>query len=85
MDLERRQDQRVPERKGKNQKLEEKIVIGDEKQQQQREISSSSSSVPSSDARQTLMCEVSAQVNILNIAFSWFEVHVSLHSDSTKE
>ncbi|KAK0607653.1 hypothetical protein LWI29_018177 [Acer saccharum] len=73
MDLERRQDQRVPERKGQKRKLEEEIVIGDEQQQQQREISSSSSSVPSSDARQALLCEVSAQVNILNIAFSWFE------------
>lgn len=73
MDSQRRHDQSVPERKGQKRKLEEEIVIEDEQQQQQREISSSSSSVPSSDARQALLCEVSAQVNILNTTFSWLE------------
>ncbi|KAJ0034740.1 hypothetical protein Pint_24860 [Pistacia integerrima] len=73
MDSQRRHDQSVPERKGQKRKLEEEIVIEDEQQQQQREISSSSSSVPPSDARQALLCEVSAQVNILNTTFSWLE------------
>ncbi|KAL5785491.1 hypothetical protein ACOSQ2_007883 [Xanthoceras sorbifolium] len=73
MDMERRQDQSGPERKGQKRKLEEEIVIGDDQQQQQLEISSSLSSVHASDARQALLCEVSAQVNILNTTFSWFE------------
>ncbi|PON80129.1 Voltage dependent potassium channel [Parasponia andersonii] len=49
-------------RQGQKRKLEDEIEEDD------REIS-----VPSGDARQALLSEVSAQVNILNSAFSWNE------------
>ena len=62
MESQRRQDQCLQERKGQKRKLENEL--GDE----DREIS-----VPSGDARQALLTEVSAQVNILNSAFSWTE------------
>lgn len=62
MELQRHQDQCSPaERKGQKRKLEEEI-------EEEREIS-----VPSGDARQALLTEVSAQVNILNSTFSWDE------------
>lgn len=78
MDPQRRQGPSVPERKGQKRKLDEETVIGDEQQQQQqqqqqREISSSSAGTSSSDARQALLCEVSAQVNVLTTTFSWLE------------
>ncbi|KAH9682796.1 ARM REPEAT PROTEIN INTERACTING WITH ABF2 [Citrus sinensis] len=74
MDPQRRQGPSVPERKGQKRKLDEETVIGDEQQQmQQREISSSSAGTSSSDARQALLSEVSAQVNVLNTTFSWLE------------
>ncbi|XP_015888046.1 ARM REPEAT PROTEIN INTERACTING WITH ABF2 [Ziziphus jujuba] len=62
MELQKRQDQSLPaERKGQKRKLEEEI-------EEEREIS-----VSSGDARQALLSEVSAQVNILNSTFSWNE------------
>lgn len=64
MELQRRQDQDLPERKGQKRKLEEEI------EEEQREISSAA---PFGDARQALLNEVSAQVNILNSTFSWHE------------
>lgn len=78
MDPQRRQGPSVPERKGQKRKLDEETVIGDEQQQQQqqqqqREISPSSAGTSSSDARQALLCEVSAQVNVLTNTFSWLE------------
>ncbi|KAL9410557.1 hypothetical protein AB3S75_044347 [Citrus x aurantiifolia] len=74
MDPQRRQGPSVPERKGQKRKLDEETVIGDQQQQmQQREISSSSAGTSSSDARQALLSEVSAQVNVLNTTFSWLE------------
>ncbi|KAF8401677.1 hypothetical protein HHK36_012623 [Tetracentron sinense] len=50
-----------PERKGQKRKLEEEV-------QEQRDRS-----LTSPDAQQSLSCEVSAQVNILNTTFSWNE------------
>ncbi|XP_021834378.1 ARM REPEAT PROTEIN INTERACTING WITH ABF2 isoform X1 [Prunus avium] len=61
MELQRRQDQNHPERKGQKRKLEEEI--GDE-----REIS-----VKSGEARKALLSEVSEQVKVLNSTFSWSE------------
>ncbi|XP_038701545.1 ARM REPEAT PROTEIN INTERACTING WITH ABF2-like isoform X1 [Tripterygium wilfordii] len=62
MELHRREDQGLSsERKGQKRKLEEEI-------DEEREIS-----MASGDARQALLSEVVAQVNILNSAFSWNE------------
>ncbi|KAM1066818.1 hypothetical protein EV2_022731 [Malus domestica] len=61
MELQRRQDQRRPERKGQKRKLEEET--GGE-----REIS-----VKSGEARKALLIEVSEQVKVLNSTFSWSE------------
>ncbi|XP_022738667.1 ARM REPEAT PROTEIN INTERACTING WITH ABF2-like isoform X2 [Durio zibethinus] len=61
MELHRREDRGLPERKGQKRKLEEEI-------QEDREIS-----LPSSDARCALLAEVTAQVNVLDSAFSWRE------------
>ncbi|GLU08845.1 hypothetical protein SLE2022_257300 [Rubroshorea leprosula] len=62
MELQRHQEQGLPERKGQKRKLEEEI-------QEEPEISLP----PSGDARQAIMCEVTAQVDILNYTFSWRE------------
>ena len=62
MELQKRQDQGQPERKGQKRKLEEEF-------EEEREISLP----PSGEAHQALSCEVSAQVNILNTTFSWRE------------
>ncbi|KAK6913906.1 BTB/POZ domain [Dillenia turbinata] len=67
----KRQDQQhhhhfLPERKGQKRKLEEEID-----EERERIISLSSSS--SDEARQVLLCEVGAQVSILNSTFSWSE------------
>ncbi|GAY42568.1 hypothetical protein CUMW_067890, partial [Citrus unshiu] len=84
MDPQRRQGPSVPERKGQKRKLDEETVIGDEQQQmQQREISSSSAGTSSSDARQALLSEVSAQVNVLNTTFSWLEADRAAAKRST--
>ena len=61
MEHQRRQEEGLPERKGQKRKLEEEI-------EEERQIS-----VPSGDARQVLLAEVGAQVNILNSTFSWKE------------
>lgn len=61
MEHHRRQEEGLPERKGQKRKLEEEI-------EEERQIS-----VPSGDARQALLAEVGAQVNILNSTFSWKE------------
>lgn len=63
MEVPRRQDQSLPERKGQKRKLDQEDVEEDH-----REISA-----PSADARQALLSEVSAQVHILNSTFSWSE------------
>ena len=62
MELQKRQDQGQPERKGQKRKLEEEF-------EEEREISVA----PSGEAHQALSCEVSAQVNILSTTFSWKE------------
>ncbi|KAJ9700275.1 hypothetical protein PVL29_005882 [Vitis rotundifolia] len=62
MELQKRQDQGQPERKGQKRKLEEEF-------EEEREISVA----PSGEAHQALSCEVSAQVSILNATFSWKE------------
>ncbi|KAI4317785.1 hypothetical protein L6164_025627 [Bauhinia variegata] len=63
MELQRRQDQSVPERKGQKRKLEEEY-------EEEREISAAP---PTGDARVALLAEVSAQVDILDSTFSWKE------------
>lgn len=63
MEVPRRQDQSLPERKGQKRKLDQ-----DDVEEDHREISA-----PSADARQALLSEVSAQVHILNSTFSWSE------------
>lgn len=62
MELQKRQDQGQPERKGQKRKLEEEF-------EEEREISVP----PSGEAHQALSGEVTAQVNILNTTFSWKE------------
>ncbi|XP_062108399.1 ARM REPEAT PROTEIN INTERACTING WITH ABF2-like [Humulus lupulus] len=62
MELQRRQDQCLPEKKGQKRKLEDEIEEDD------RDIS-----VPSGDVRLALLSDVGVQVNILNSAFSWNE------------
>ncbi|KAK9287751.1 hypothetical protein L1049_016191 [Liquidambar formosana] len=61
MELQRRPDQNLPERKGQKRKLEEEL-------DDEREIS-----LQSGDARQALLSEVSAQVNVLTSTYSWKE------------
>ncbi|XP_022722644.1 ARM REPEAT PROTEIN INTERACTING WITH ABF2-like isoform X1 [Durio zibethinus] len=61
MELQRREDQGLPERKGQKRKLEEEI-------QEQPEFS-----LPAGDGRRALLAEVTAQVNVLSSAFSWRE------------
>ncbi|XP_022137994.1 ARM REPEAT PROTEIN INTERACTING WITH ABF2 [Momordica charantia] len=61
MELQKRIDQSLPERKGHKRKLEEEF-------EEEREIS-----VPTGDAKQALLTEVTAQVEILNSTFSWNE------------
>ncbi|CAK9318621.1 unnamed protein product [Citrullus colocynthis] len=61
MELQKRLDQSLPERKGHKRKLEEEF-------EEEREIS-----VPTGDAKQALLTEVSDQVEILNSTFSWKE------------
>ena len=61
MELHGHEDQGLPERKGQKRKLEEEI-------QEDREIS-----LPAGDARHALLAEVTAQVNVLDSAFSWRE------------
>ncbi|EXC17557.1 Arm repeat protein interacting with abf2 [Morus notabilis] len=62
MEVPRRQDQCLPERKGQKRKLEDEF-------EEDREISASASA----DARHALLSEVSAQVQVLNLTFSWSE------------
>ncbi|XP_022973699.1 ARM REPEAT PROTEIN INTERACTING WITH ABF2-like [Cucurbita maxima] len=61
MELPKRVDQNLPERKGHKRKLEEEF-------EEERGIS-----VPTGDAKRALLSEVSAQVQILNSTFSWKE------------
>uniref|UniRef100_A0A9I9CPG8 BTB domain-containing protein n=1 Tax=Cucumis melo TaxID=3656 RepID=A0A9I9CPG8_CUCME len=61
MELQKRLDQNLPERKGHKRKLEEEF-------EEEREIS-----VPTGDAKQAILTEVSDQVEILNSTFSWKE------------
>ncbi|KAG6597456.1 ARM REPEAT PROTEIN INTERACTING WITH ABF2, partial [Cucurbita argyrosperma subsp. sororia] len=61
MELPKRVDQNLPERKGHKRKLEEEF-------EEERGIS-----VPTGDAKRALLSEVSAQVEILNSTFSWKE------------
>ncbi|XP_022762044.1 ARM REPEAT PROTEIN INTERACTING WITH ABF2-like isoform X3 [Durio zibethinus] len=61
MELQRREDQGLSERKGQKRKLEEET-------KEDHEIS-----VPTGDARRALLAEVTAQVNVLDSAFSWRE------------
>lgn len=61
MELQKRLDHSLPERKGHKRKLEEEF-------EEEREIS-----VPTGDAKQALLTEVSDQVEILNSTFSWKE------------
>ncbi|PPR81814.1 hypothetical protein GOBAR_AA38896 [Gossypium barbadense] len=61
MELQRSEDQGLPERKGQKRKLEEEI-------QEDREIS-----LPTGDARRALLAEVTAQVTLLESAFTWRE------------
>ncbi|XP_054805964.1 ARM REPEAT PROTEIN INTERACTING WITH ABF2 isoform X1 [Prosopis cineraria] len=62
MELHKRQDQGLPERKGQKRKLEEDF-------EDEREISAP----PTGDARDALLAEVTAQVEILDSNFSWRE------------
>ncbi|WRX21236.1 BTB/POZ domain - like 10 [Theobroma cacao] len=61
MELQRSQDQGLPERKGQKRKLEEE-------NQEDRETS-----LPTGDARRALLAEVTAQVSVLDSTFSWRE------------
>ncbi|KAB2067468.1 hypothetical protein ERO13_A09G214100v2 [Gossypium hirsutum] len=61
MELQRSEDQGLPERKGQKRKLEEEI-------QEDREIS-----LPTGAARRALLAEVTAQVTVLESAFTWRE------------
>lgn len=63
MELQKRQDQGQPEKKGQKRKLEEEF-------EEEREISVAP---PSGEAHQALSSEVSTQVSILNTTFSWKE------------
>ncbi|XVF66689.1 hypothetical protein PTKIN_Ptkin10aG0057600 [Pterospermum kingtungense] len=61
MEVQRHEEQGLPERKGQKRKLEEEI-------QEDHEIS-----LPHGDARRALLAQVTSQVNVLNSAFSWRE------------
>ncbi|TYJ20032.1 hypothetical protein E1A91_A09G233000v1 [Gossypium mustelinum] len=61
MELQRSEDQGLPERKGQKRKLEEEI-------QEDREIS-----LPTGAARRALLAEVTAQVTVLESALTWRE------------
>ncbi|KAE8722614.1 ARM REPEAT PROTEIN INTERACTING WITH ABF2 [Hibiscus syriacus] len=61
MELQRPEEEGLPERKGQKRKLEEEIQEG-------REIT-----VPNGDSRCALLAEVTAQVSVLESAFSWSE------------
>lgn len=61
MELPKRIDQNLPERKGHKRKLEEEF-------EEEREIS-----VPTGDAKQALLTDVTSQVEILISTFSWKE------------
>ncbi|KAK8684814.1 hypothetical protein V6N13_040830 [Hibiscus sabdariffa] len=61
MELQHPEEQGIPERKGQKRKLEEEIQEG-------RGIS-----LPTGDARRALLAEVTAQVTVLESAFSWRE------------
>ncbi|GMI96005.1 ARM repeat protein interacting with ABF2 [Hibiscus trionum] len=61
MEIQHPEEQGLPERKGQKRKLEEEIQEG-------REIS-----LPTGDARRALLAEVTAQVSVLESAFSWRE------------
>ncbi|CAI0466232.1 unnamed protein product [Linum tenue] len=65
MELQKRQDQGLPQRKGQKRKLEEEI--------KDEQPGISPSPVDCSDARRAILAEVAVQVNILDSAFSWQE------------
>ncbi|CAI0559879.1 unnamed protein product [Linum tenue] len=65
MELQKRQDQGLPQRKGQKRKLEEEI--------KDEQPGISPSPVASSDARRAILSEVAVQVSILDSAFSWQE------------
>ncbi|XP_017611823.1 ARM REPEAT PROTEIN INTERACTING WITH ABF2-like isoform X2 [Gossypium arboreum] len=71
MELQRSEDQGLPERKGQKRKLEEEI-------QEDREIS-----LPTGAARRALLAEVTAQVTVLESAFTWRESDRSAAKRST--
>lgn len=62
MELQRRPDQSLPERKGQKRKLEEEF-------EEDRQIPVP----PTGDARDALLSDVKEQVSILDSAFSWKE------------
>ncbi|MBA0647585.1 hypothetical protein Goklo_015430 [Gossypium klotzschianum] len=62
MELQRCEEQGLQERKGQKRKLEEEI-------QEDRDATP----LPTGDARRALLAEVTAQVKVLNSAFSWHE------------
>ncbi|MBA0855821.1 hypothetical protein Goshw_019671 [Gossypium schwendimanii] len=62
MELQRCEEQRLQERKGQKRKLEEEI-------QEDRDATP----LPTGDARRALLAEVTAQVKVLDSAFSWHE------------
>ncbi|CAN0856656.1 ARM REPEAT PROTEIN INTERACTING WITH ABF2 [Linum grandiflorum] len=75
MELQKRKDQGLPERKGQKRKLEEEI------KEEQPGISPSSAAC--SDARHAILSEVAVQVNILDSAFSWLEADRSAAKRAT--
>lgn len=64
MELQKRQDQNIPERKGQKRKLEEEL-------DEESEISAAAATTDG--AKAALLAEVTAQVDILNSSFSWKE------------
>ncbi|CAN1129361.1 ARM REPEAT PROTEIN INTERACTING WITH ABF2 [Linum perenne] len=75
MELQKRKDQGLPERKGQKRKLDEDI-----KEEQPRR---STSPPACSDARHAILSEVAVQVNILDSAFSWLEADRSAAKRAT--
>ena len=72
------QDHNFPERKGQKRKLEVEDEIIEEEEEAERGgsgggVGGEISGPPSGDARQALLCEVAAQVTVLNSSFSWRE------------
>ena len=72
------QDHNFPERKGQKRKLEVEDEIIEEEEEDERGgsgegVGGEISGPPSGDARQALLCEVAAQVTVLNSSFSWRE------------